>query len=77
MEEIEEFKNKLQKLKLDQKEIQQQIRSLELRILVNEKEILVINKQLEKISANTTWILRLIIGGLLTGVLGLLMKGFI
>ncbi|KAB2419662.1 MULTISPECIES: hemolysin XhlA family protein [Bacillus cereus group] len=77
MEEIEELKNKLQKLKLDQKEIQQQIRSLELRILVNEKEISAINKQLEKISANTTWILRLIIGGLLTGVLGLLMKGFI
>ncbi|MFV1457185.1 hypothetical protein [Bacillus mycoides] len=67
----------LQQLKLDQQEIQRDIRNLESRILVNEKDILTINKQLEKISANTTWILSLIIGGLLIGVLGLLMKDFI
>ncbi|MGE8057918.1 hemolysin XhlA family protein [Bacillus mycoides] len=77
MEEFEEFKNKLQQLKLDQKEMHREIRNLESRILMTEKDVLTINKQLEKISSNTTWILRLIIGGLLTGVLGLLMKGLI
>ncbi|EEL73489.1 hypothetical protein bcere0027_52230 [Bacillus cereus AH676] len=45
--------------------------------MVNEKEILTINKQLEKISANTTWVLRLIIGGLLTVLLSILMKSFL
>lgn len=29
------------------------------------KDIININKQLDKISANTTWILRLIIGGII------------
>ncbi|KAA0794835.1 hemolysin XhlA family protein [Bacillus sp. BPN334] len=76
MEELRELKNKLEQLKLDQKDIQREIRNLESRILINEKEIITINKQLEKISANTTWILRLIVGGLLTGLLGILMKGF-
>ncbi|AAY60665.1 hypothetical protein I6G76_30005 (plasmid) [Bacillus cereus] len=75
MEEFKELKNKFQQLKLDQKEMQRELRNLESRILMTEKDVLTINKQLEKISSNTTWILRLIIGGLLTGVLGLLMKG--
>ncbi|PFU03720.1 hypothetical protein COK81_00145 [Bacillus thuringiensis] len=77
MEEFQEIKNKLQQLKLDQKEMQREIRNLESRILMTEKDVLTINKQLEKISSNTTWILRLVIGGLLTGILGLLMKGLI
>ncbi|MED2801468.1 hemolysin XhlA family protein [Bacillus thuringiensis] len=76
MDELRGLKNKLEQLKLDQKDIQREIRNLESRILINEKEIVTINKQLEKISANTTWILRLIVGGLLTGLLGILMKGF-
>ncbi|MFY0214120.1 hemolysin XhlA family protein [Bacillus cereus] len=76
MEELRELNNKIQQLKLDQKEIQHDIRVLESRILINEKEILTINKQLEKISANTTWVLRLIIGGLLTVLLSILIKGF-
>ncbi|TKI90575.1 hypothetical protein FC699_23825, partial [Bacillus wiedmannii] len=41
----------------------------------NEKDIININKQLDKISANTTWILRIIIGAIVAGLLGLLMKG--
>lgn len=75
MEEFQELKNKFRQLKLDQKEMQRELRNLELRILMTEKDVLTINKQLEKISSNTTWILRLIIGGLLTGVFSLLMKG--
>lgn len=77
MEEFQELRDKLQQLKLDQKEIQRDIKNLESRILINERDILTVNKQLEKISANTTWILRLIIGGLLTGLLSILMKGII
>ena len=41
----------------------------------NEKDIININKQLDKISANTTWILRLIIGGLIGAALTFFMKG--
>ena len=77
MDELQELKNTLQQLKLDQKDIQRDIKNLESRILITEKDIFTINKQLEKISSNTTWILRLIIGGLLTAVLSILMKSFI
>lgn len=75
MKEFQKIKNTLQQLKLDQKEMQREIRNLESRILMTEKDVLTINKQLDKISSNTTWILCLIIGGLLIGALGLLMKG--
>ncbi|MCU0095925.1 MULTISPECIES: hemolysin XhlA family protein [Bacillus] len=51
-------------LKAEQKEIMRDIRNLEMRTTVNEKDIATINKQLEKISANTTWILRIIISAI-------------
>ncbi len=50
-------------------------RNLEMRTTINEKDISTINKQLEKISLNTTWILRIIIGAIVTGILGLIIKG--
>ncbi|PEA25245.1 hypothetical protein CN923_30345, partial [Bacillus cereus] len=59
---------------LDLKAIQHDMKNLETRILVAEKDVLTINKQLDKISANTTWILRLIISGLLTGVFGIVAR---
>ncbi|MBG9578349.1 hypothetical protein ABE42_03715, partial [Bacillus thuringiensis] len=34
-----------------------------------------INEQLGKIHLNTTWILRIVIGTIVTGVLGVLFKG--
>ncbi|KXY15789.1 hypothetical protein AT267_30305 [Bacillus cereus] len=46
------------------KDIRLEIKSLEIRTTGNEKDIININKQLDKISANTTWILRIIIGRL-------------
>ncbi|MBX9957935.1 hemolysin XhlA family protein [Peribacillus simplex] len=76
MTEIKEFKKEIQQVKMDQKDIQREIRNMESRITITEKDILTINKQLEKISSNTTWILRLIIGSLLTGALGMVLKGF-
>ncbi|WP_162488695.1 hypothetical protein [Bacillus cereus] len=41
-------------LKAEQKEIMRDIRNLETRTTINEKDIATINKQLEKISTNTT-----------------------
>lgn len=75
MQEIQDLKQEIQQIKSDQKDMQRDIRNLETRTTVNEKDIVNINKQLEKISANTTWILRIIIGAILAGLLGLLMKG--
>ncbi|KEK25058.1 hemolysin XhlA family protein [Bacillus gaemokensis] len=69
------LKAKLENLKVDQKEIMRDIRNLETRTTINEKDISTINKQLEKISLNTTWILRIIVSSIVLGILGLLMKG--
>ncbi|MDA2440111.1 hemolysin XhlA family protein [Bacillus cereus] len=75
MQEIQDLKQEILQIKTDQKDMQRDIRNLETRTTVNEKDIVNINKQLEKISANTTWILRIIIGAIVAGLLGLLMKG--
>ncbi|MDR4408211.1 hypothetical protein FO499_17295 [Bacillus anthracis] len=75
MHEIQELKQEIQQIKLDQKDMQRDIRNLETRTTVNEKDIVNINKLLDKISANTTWILRLIVGGLIGAALTFLMKG--
>lgn len=75
MQEIQDLKQEIQQIKSEQKNIQQDIRNLESRTLGNEKDIININKQLDKISANTTWILRIIIGAIATALIGLLLKG--
>ncbi|PEI49955.1 hemolysin XhlA family protein [Bacillus toyonensis] len=75
MQEIQDLKQEIQQIKLDQKDMQRDIRNIETRTTVNEKDIVNINKQLEKISANTTWILRIIIGAIVTALIGLLLKG--
>ncbi|MFI8706578.1 hemolysin XhlA family protein [Bacillus sp. NPDC077411] len=75
MEDIEDLNGKLENLRIEQKEIMRDIRNLETRVTISEKDITTINKQLEKISVNTTWILRIIISAIVMGVLGLLMKG--
>ncbi|MGF2773337.1 hypothetical protein [Bacillus cereus] len=62
-------------LKAEQKEIIRDIRNLEIRTTLNEKDISTINKQLEKISLNTTWILRIVISAIVMAVLGLVFKG--
>ncbi|KAB2460795.1 hypothetical protein F8160_00210 [Bacillus sp. CH126_4D] len=75
MQEIQDLKQEIQQIKSDQKDMQRDIRNLETRTTVNEKDIVNINKLLDKISANTTWILRLIVGGLIGAALTFLMKG--
>ncbi|HDX9609104.1 TPA: hypothetical protein ROY01_000066 [Bacillus toyonensis] len=68
---------KIESLKAEQKEIMRDIRNLETRTTINEKDITTINKQLEKISMNTTGILRIIISAITMSVLGLILKGMI
>ncbi len=75
MQEIQDLKQEILQIKSDQKDMQRDIRNLETRTTVNEKDIVNINKLLDKISANTTWILRIIIGAIVTALIGLLMKG--
>ncbi|MDZ5478248.1 hemolysin XhlA family protein [Bacillus thuringiensis] len=72
---MEDVYVKIDSLKAEQKEIMRDIRNLETRTTINEKDISTINQQLEKISLNTTWILRIVIGAIVMAVLGFLLKG--
>ncbi|WP_242310341.1 hemolysin XhlA family protein [Bacillus cereus group sp. BfR-BA-01331] len=74
---MEDVYAKIDSLKAGQKEIMRDIRNLETRTTINEKDIATINKQLEKISTNITWILRIIISAIVMSVLGLILKGMI
>lgn len=72
---MEDVYAKIDYLKAEQKEIMRDIRNLETRTIINEKDISSINKQLEKINLNTTWILRIVISAIVMGILGLILKG--
>ncbi|MBW3492302.1 hemolysin XhlA family protein [Bacillus sp. FDAARGOS_1420] len=72
---MEDVYVKIDSLKAEQKEIMRDIRNLETRTMINEKDIATINKQLEKISLNTTWILRIVISAIVMAILGLILKG--
>ncbi|MEC5308747.1 hemolysin XhlA family protein [Bacillus thuringiensis] len=72
---MEDVYVKIDSLKAEQKEIMRDIRNLETRTMINEKDISTINQQLEKISLNTTWILRIVISAIVMAVLGLILKG--
>ncbi|MBJ7967958.1 MULTISPECIES: hemolysin XhlA family protein [Bacillus cereus group] len=74
---MEDVNLKIDSLKSEHKEIMRDIRNLETRIIINEKDISTINKQLEKISTNTSWILRIIISTIIMAVLGLILRGTI
>ncbi len=75
VEGLQEVRSDVQEIRQDIKDIRLEIKSLEMRTTGNEKDIININKQLDKISANTTWILRLIVGGLIGAALTFLLKG--
>ncbi|AGV99448.1 hemolysin [Bacillus phage phiCM3] len=51
---MEDVYVKIDSLKAEQKEIMRDIRNLETRTTINEKDISTINQQLENISLNTT-----------------------
>ncbi|KXY33374.1 hemolysin XhlA family protein [Bacillus sp. FSL K6-0067] len=75
MEGLQEVRSDVQEIKQEIKEIRLEVKSLEIRTTGNEKDIINITKQLDKIGANTTWILRLIVGGLVGAALTFLMRG--
>ncbi|MBW3492077.1 hemolysin XhlA family protein [Bacillus sp. FDAARGOS_1420] len=75
MEGLQEVRSDVQEIKQDIKDIRLEMKSLEMRTTGNEKDIININKQLDKISANTTWILRLIVGGMIGAALTVLLNG--
>lgn len=75
MEGLQDVRSDVQEIKQEIKEIRLEVKSLEIRTTGNEKDIINITKQLDKIGANTTWILRLIVGGIVGGILTFLMKG--
>ncbi|MCU4900038.1 MULTISPECIES: hemolysin XhlA family protein [Bacillus] len=62
------MRSDVQEIKQEIKEIRLEVKSLEIRTTGNEKDIINIDKQLDKISANTTWILRLIVRGIVVGL---------
>ncbi|MED3464154.1 hemolysin XhlA family protein [Bacillus thuringiensis] len=72
---MEDVYVKIDSLKAEQKEIMRDIRNLETRTTINEKDISTINQQLEKISLNTTWILRIVISAIVMAILSLVFKG--
>ncbi|AEV89309.1 hemolysin XhlA family protein [Bacillus thuringiensis] len=72
---MEDIYVKIESLKAEQKEIMRDIRNLETRTTINEKDISTINQQLEKISLNTTWILRIVISAIVMAILSLVFKG--
>ncbi|MED3180490.1 hemolysin XhlA family protein [Bacillus thuringiensis] len=74
---MEDLYAKIVDLKTGQKEIMQDIRNLETRTTISEKDIAMLNKQLEKINLNTTWILRIVISSVIMAVLGMVLKGVI
>jgi len=75
VEGLQDIKSDVQEIKQDIKDIRLEIKTLEMRTTGNEKDIINITKQLDKIGANTTWILRLIVGGLVGAALTFLLKG--
>jgi len=55
----------MKQLNEDQRNLYWDVRSLEIRIRVIERDINEIKGELQEIKSNTTWVLRLIIGGLM------------
>lgn len=54
------------------RDLDRRVTSLELNNVRQDQELKHVTKALEKIEANTTWTVRLIVGGLVTGAIGLL-----
>ncbi len=59
----------------DCEENKTKVQGIEVRLAVVESKVVKIEESIEKISANTTWILRIIIGAIVTALIGLLLKG--
>ncbi|MFB9757206.1 MULTISPECIES: hemolysin XhlA family protein [Bacillaceae] len=75
MEENQCTKEELKQFKEEQRDLYRDVRALETRILLDEKDINEIKEDLQGIKSNTTWILRVIIGAVITYILSVLFRG--
>lgn len=55
--------------------LEKKVERIETRITFAERDIKGINKKLDKIDNNTTWIVRLIVGAIIYGVIKMIIKG--
>lgn len=55
--------------------LEERVTNLETRLAVAESNIKEIFKKLDSIDNNTTWILRLVLGAIVTALIGLVIKG--
>ena len=75
MEENQCTKEELKQFKEEQRDLYRDVRALKTRILLDEKDINEIKEDLQGIKSNTTWILRVIIGAVITYILSVLFRG--
>ncbi|EEL51586.1 MULTISPECIES: hypothetical protein [Bacillus cereus group] len=64
-----------ERINLEQKEIRKEMCNIEQRITVNEKDISALSGRVEKISTNIIWLLRIVVGAVIMGILGLIING--
>jgi hypothetical protein len=55
--------------------IENELSDLRTRLAVAERDISTIMSKLDKIDSNTTWIVRLMIGGILMAIIGFMIQG--
>ena len=68
-------KEEIKQFNEEQKSLYRDVRSLETKVLLNERDINEIKGELQGIKSNTTWILRVIIGAVITYILSVLFRG--
>lgn len=75
MDTLQKVKQDVSELKQEMKELTRDMRDLEKRTALNERDISEIKEDLKGIKNNTTWILRIIIGSIVTTLIGAILKG--
>jgi hypothetical protein len=68
-------KEEIKQFNEEQRSLSRDVRSLETKVLLNERDINEIKGELQGIKSNTTWILRVIIGAVITYILSVLFRG--
>ncbi|WP_129727596.1 hemolysin XhlA family protein [Ectobacillus funiculus] len=68
-------KEEIKQFNEEQKSLYRDVRSLETKVLLNERDINEIKGEIQGIKSNTTWILRVIIGAVITYILSVLFRG--
>ena len=69
------MENRLVRLEDEVNSLEDEVNSLKTRLAVAESSIKEINEDVSNIKDNTTWTLRLVIGGLIGGVISFIFSG--